>query len=155
MHARTQFLTRFAALISLGILSAQYYVQSHWVAGNIERTVRDVATCSGRFIVPLLLAVAFRRWASVARAELPRWRRVVSLGFFVVLTSAWTVLASLEIVGSLWPAAAFFNLNWLALLVAMCEIGALLAAFLKYESRSLALASAFLMMAWLQAGIYF
>jgi hypothetical protein len=155
MHARTQFLTRFAALISLGILSAQYYVQSHWVAGNIERTVRDAATCSGRFVVPLLLVVAYWRWTRVAQAELPRWRRGLGLGFFVVLPSAWTVLATLEIVGSLWPAGGFFNLNWLALLVAMCEIGALLAAFLKYESRSLAFASAFLMMAWLQAGIYF
>jgi len=73
----------------------------------------------------------------------------------VVLASAWTALASLEILGWLWPTADLYNVNWLALLVAMCDIGALFGAFLKYESRGLGLASAFLMMAWLQAGIYF
>jgi len=154
MHNKRQFLTRCVAIMSLGILSAQYYVQAHWVAGNLERTARDVATYSGRLIVPVLLIVAFRRWARVARAELPSWRQTAGLGSFVLLASAWTVLVGVEVFGWLRPPSRFFNLNWLALLVAMCEIGAVLAVFLKYESRSLGLASAFLMMAWLQAGVY-
>ena len=155
MRGKTHLLAWFGVILSFGILCAQYYVQRHYVAGNFERTVRDIATYCGWFLVPLLLAVAYWRWARTARPDLPSWRQVVGRGFFVVLSSAWTVLASLEILGSLRPAAGYFNVNWLALLFAMCEIAVLFAVFLKYESRSLGLASAFLMMAWLQAGIYF
>jgi hypothetical protein len=142
-------------LVSTLLVAVMVFVQHQVVPERLETALRSFASMMGLLAVPVLILFTSRAWANVIRAELSTWRNGLSLGCVVVLSGGWLFCTSRLAIGLISPELlSALHAEWTAILLDSSLAAALLAIALRGTARIHGVAAAFLMWAWLQAGIY-
>jgi hypothetical protein len=99
--------------------------------------------------VPLLTILAYRRWITNLRVQLPRWRSTVGISSIILVSANWlfgVLLLLLLLINNHWT--NFFDDAWLGDLILSGLAAALLAVALKGTARFYCVAAGLLMAAF-------